>query len=107
MNNIELKNKFEEIQNKISDAESKNQETSTLLKTKYDLLKIGYEKIKEATEDEKFDKSQRKYSMLLSYVNSMKKIAEEIQLPQDEVTALENEVKAEMEKNNLSWLLDI
>jgi len=106
MDNTELKNKFDEIQSQIEEAKAKHQEMKHLLKTKYDLLKIGFEKIKAATSDEKFDKNPNKYSMLLSYANSMKQIAQEIQLPLDEATNFENEVKAEMEKNNLDWLLN-
>lgn len=106
MNKTELKNKFDEIQAKLKEAEDKKQDLTKLLTEKYNLLKEGFEKIKEATSDENFDKNPRKYSMLLSYVNSMKKIAEKINLPDEDVKFMEKELLSEMENNNLSWLLN-
>lgn len=105
MDNQELKIKFEENKNEIEKAKSLNQDISQLLKTKYDLLKIGFEKIQEGTSGEEFNKNPKKYSTLLSYVNSMKKIVEEINIPDNEVILLENEIKEEMKKNQLDWLL--
>ena len=104
-NNQELKIKFEENKIAIEKARSLNQDTTALLKTKYDLLKLGYLAIKNKTEDEKFAQNPRKYSTLLSYINTMKQTAQEAKMPLDEVLKLETEIKAEMDKNKLGWLL--
>lgn len=106
MDNQELKIKFEENKNAIEKAKSLNQDISQLLKTKYDLLKIGFEKIKQGTSGDNFNQNPRKYSTLLSYINSMKKITEETNMSDNEVKLLENEVIEEMKKNNLNWLLN-
>ncbi len=106
MDNQELKLKFEEVKNKIEQGRKENKDVSELLRVQYELLKIGFARIKRDTSEPQFDKNPRKYSTLLSYLNTMKDIAKEIPIPQMEITALENELKAEMKKNNLDWLLN-
>ena len=106
MNNQELKIKFDEVQNKIADARKNNQDVKVLLKEKYELLKIGFARIKRETSSEKFDKNPKKYSTLLSYVNTMKETAKEGGISLSEAETLEKDIKAEMKKNNLDWLLN-
>ena len=106
MDNNELKTKYEEIKNQIEQARKDNKDVSELLKTQYELLKIGFARIKRDTMGTKFDANPQKYSTLLSYLNTMKEIAIEIPISQNEVTALENDVIEEMKKNNLDWLLN-
>lgn len=57
-------------------------------------------------DSQEFSKNPRKYSTLMSYVNTMKKTAQEAKMPLDEVIFLEKEIKEEMGKNNLGWLLN-
>ena len=105
-NNQELKIKFEENKVAIEKAKNLNQDTTALLKTKYDLLKLGYLAIKNKTQGSEFDKNPKKYSTLLSYLNTMKETANEAGMPLIEVLALEKDVEDEMKKNNLDWLLN-
>ena len=105
INNQELKIKFEENKVAIEKAKSLNQDTTALLKTKYDLLKLGFLAIKNKTQGEEFDKNPKKYSTLMSYINNMKQVAKEAKMPLDDVETLENDVKSEMKKNNLDWLI--
>ena len=106
MDNQELKIKFEEIENKLKQARSQNEDVTELLKVKYELLKIGFARIKRDTMDSSFDKNPKKYSTLLSYLNTMKAVATEINMPQNEISSLENDIYEEMKKNNLDWLLN-
>ena len=106
MDNQELKLKFEEVKSKIEQGRKENKDVSELLKMQYELLKIGFARIKRDTTDAQFDKNPKKYATLLSYLNTMKDIAKEIPIPQMEINALENDVKAEMKKNNIDWLLN-
>ena len=106
MDNQELKLKFEEVKKQIEQGRKENKDISELLRVQYELLKIGFARIKRDTSDVRFDKNPEKYSTLLSYLNTMKGIAKEIPIPQMEINALENELKAEMKKNNLDWLLN-
>ena len=106
MDNNELKLKFEKVQKELDASKAENKDVSALLKEKYELLKIGYEKIKNETASSEFDKNPKKYSTLLSYINTMKETAKEGGMPSDEVIVFENEVKEEMKKNNLDWLLN-
>lgn len=106
MDNQELKIKFEENKQKLETARTNGQDVKALLKEKYELLKIGFARIKRETVEEKFDKNPKKYSTLLSYVNTMKETANEAGMPLIEVLALEKDVKDEMEKNDLGWLLN-
>ena len=105
MNNQELKFKFEEVKNKIEQGRKENKDVSELLRTQYELLKIGFARIKRDTMSPQYDKNPEKYSTLLSYLNTMKEIAKEIPIPQIEINALENDVKTEMKRNDLDWLL--
>ena len=106
MDNQELKLKFEEVKNQIEKFKQEGKDTAELLKVKYDLLKVGFERIKERTSDESFDKNPKKYSTLLSYLNSMKEIAQEINLPLNEINTFKSNIVEEMKKNNLDWLLN-
>ena len=106
MDNNELKIKSIAVQQKIDAGRAKGENVEPYLKEKMELLKIGYEKLSEQLKDEKYEKNPRKYSTLLSYVNTMKNIADEIKLPKDEINAMEEDVKAQMAKNNLAWLLN-
>lgn len=106
MDNQQLKAKFEELNNNIAKAKQNGQDIKDLLKEKYELLKIGFARIRRETSDEKYNKNPNKYSTLLSYINTMKEIANEAGMPLIEVIALENDVKEEMKKNNLDWLLN-
>lgn len=105
MDNKELKIKYDEVLKKIDSYKKENKDISDLLKIKYELLKIGYARIRRDTMDSNFDKNPKKYSTLLSYLNTMKEVSKEINMSQNEVQALENEVKNEMKKNGLGWLL--
>ena len=106
MDNQELKVKFDELQQKIEVSKSNNQDIKPLLKEKYDLLKIGFARIKRETSSAEFDKNPKKYSTLLSYVNTMKDIATEAGITLEEAEAMEKDIIAEMKKNNLDWLLN-
>ena len=106
MDNQELKLKFEEVNNQIEQGKKENKDVTELLKVKYELLKIGFARIKRDTMDASFDKNPKKYSTLLSYLNSMKKVADEINLSHSEVESLEKDILEEMKKNNLDWLLN-
>lgn len=106
MNNQQLKEKFEQINTNIDKLKQMGQDVKPLLKEKYELLKIGFARIKRETFDEKFDKNPKKYSTLLSYLNSMKETANEAGMPLIEVLALEKDVHDEMKKNDLDWLLN-
>ena len=106
MDNQELKIKFDEVQKKIETAKANKQDVKSLLKEKYDLLKIGFARIKRETSSEEFDKNPKKYSTLLSYVNTMKETAKEAEISLSESETLEKDVIEEMKKNNLDWLLN-
>lgn len=106
MDNQELKLKFDEIQAKITDAKSKNIDATQYLKEKYNLLKLGYARILRETSAPDFDKNPKKYSTLLSYVNTMKATAKEAGMDLSEAEALETEIKTQMKNNNLDWLLN-
>ena len=106
MDNNELKTKYEEIKTKIEQARKENKNVSELLKVQYELLKIGFARIKRDTMGAQFDNNPKKYSTLLSYLNTMKEIAKEIPLNQNEINALEKDIFEEMKKNNLDWLLN-
>ena len=106
MDNQQLKEKFEENKTRIEAAKQEGQDLTSLLKEKYELLKIGFARIKRETIDEKFDKNPKKYSTLLSYLNTMKETANEACMPLIEILALEKDVKDEMKKNGLDWLLN-
>ena len=106
MDNQQLKEKFEQVNNNIEKAKQAGQDVKALLKEKYELLKIGFARIKRETVEEKFDKNPKKYSTLLSYLNTMKETANEAGMPLIEVLALEKDVHEEMKKNDLSWLLN-
>lgn len=105
MNNQELKTRFEENKKATENARRLNQDVTPFLKTKYDLLKLSFLSIKDKTSANEFDKNPKKYSTLLAYINNMKKTATEAKMPLDDVLELEKQVKEEMEKNNLGWLL--
>ena len=105
MDNKELKVKFDDVQSKIETAKNNNQDIKPLLNEKYELLKIAFARIKRETSSEEFDKNPKKYSTLLSYVNTMKETAKEADISLSEAEALEKDVVEEMKKNNLDWLL--
>lgn len=106
MDNKQLKEKFEQIKNNIETAKQNGQDVKPLLKAKYELLKIGFARIKRETLDEKYDKNPKKYSTLLSYLNTMKETANEAGMPLIEVLALQKDIEEEMKKNDLDWLLN-
>ena len=105
MDNNELKVKSIAVQQKIDNGRAKGENVEPYLKEKMELLQIGYKKLSEQLQDDKFEKNPKKYSTLLSYINTMRNIADEINLPKDNINAMEEDVKAEMKKNNLDWLL--
>ena len=105
MDNQELKLKFEENKNKLEKAKMMNEDTTSLLQEKYSLLKIAYARIKARTSDESLDANPKKYSTLLSYINSMREVATELNLPMQELNLLQSDIENEMKKNNLDWLL--
>ena len=106
MDNQQLKERFEQINANIEAIKQTGQDVKPLLKEKYELLKIGFARIKRETLDEKFDKNPKKYSTLLSYLNTMKETANEAGMPLIEVLALEKDVHDEMKKNDLDLLLN-
>ena len=106
MDNQQLKVRFDELNSRIDIARKNGQDVKILLREKYEMLKIGFARIKRETSEEKYDDNPKKYSTLLAYLNSMKEIAKEAGLPLIEVLALESDIKEEMKKNNLDWLLN-
>ena len=106
MDDMELQTQFESVKTEIAQKRARNEDVSTLLRTQAALLREGYDKILAATSGEEFDQNPRKYSTLLSYINSMRSILIELNDPADEVDALENNVKEQMNKNGLGWLLE-
>lgn len=106
MDNKQLKEKFEEVNNNIAIAKLNGQDVKPLLKEKYELLKIGFARIRRETFDTKFDKNPKKYSTLLSYINTMKETANEAGMSLIEVLAFQKDIEDEMKKNNLDWLLN-
>lgn len=106
MNNEELKIKYNKVNQEISLGKLNNKDITDLLKIKYELLKIGFFKIKDNTISSEFDNNPKKYSTLLSYINMMKEISNEISSFNTEISHLEEGVIAEMKKNKLEWLLD-
>ena len=106
MDNQQLKVRFDELNNRIEEAKQNGLDTKPLLREKYEMLKIGYARIKRETFDEKYNENPKKYSTLLSYLNTMKDVANEAGMSLIEVLALEKDVKEEMKKNNIDWLLD-
>ena len=106
MDNQQLKEKFDNVNKNIEKAKQAGLDVKPILKEKYELLKIGFARIKRETLDEKFNKNPKKYSTLLSYLNTMKETANEAGLPLIEILALEKDVHDEMKKNDLDWLLN-
>ena len=105
MDNQELKIKFEQVQAQIDETKLKGLDVTQYLKEKYNLLKEAYTKIAKETSSPDFDKNPKKYSTLLSYIKSMKETAKEAGMTTLEVDTFENNIKLEMKKNNLDWLL--
>ena len=94
MDNNELKVKSIAVQQKIDNGRAKGENVEPYLKEKMELLQIGYKKLSEQLQDDKFEKNPKKYSTLLSYINTMRNIADEINLPKDNINAMEEDVKA-------------
>ena len=105
MENIELKNRYAVLTEQIAEKKKRKEDVTPLLREQVACLKEGYDKIKLSTSDEKYDKNPKKYSTLLSYIRTMRKILNELNAPTINVDKMEKEVKDEMKKNDLGWLL--
>ena len=105
MDNNELKIKFSEITKQIDVAKAKGEDSSQLLREKMELLQIGYQKLSDSLKEDKYERNPRKYSTLLSYLNSIKEVQKEINVPQDETDREISNIHQEMDKAGLSWLL--
>ena len=105
MENIELKNKYAALTTQIAEKRKRKEDVTPLLREQVACLQEGYDKIKLSTSDKKYDKNPKKYSTLLSYIGTMRKILTELKSPMTEVDKMEKEVKDEMKKNDLGWLL--
>ena len=106
MDNQELKIKFDEIQRKIDAVQKNSDDLLPLLKEKYELLKIGFNKIKNETSGSEFNTNPKKYSTLLSYINTMKDVALQAGISFDEINSMEAEILTLMKSNNMDWLLN-
>lgn len=105
MDNKELKIKSTDVAVRIEQARKKGEDVTPLLREKMELLQIGYKKLSESLKEDKFEKNPKKYSTLLSYLNNIKKIQQEINLPQDETDKEISNIHAEMNRVGLGWLL--
>jgi len=106
MDNIELQSQFENIKIEIEQKRANGEDVTALLRTQVKLLREGYDKISEATSGAEFATNPRKYSTLLSYINNMRSILIELNDPTDEVDVLDSNVREQMDKNGLGWLLE-
>ena len=105
MDNNELKIKFANLSGKIDIAKSQGEDTTPLLKEKIELLQIGYKKLQEALKEDRYEKNPKKYSTLLSYLNNIKAIQNEINIPTSETDKEILNIYSQMEKAGLGWLL--
>ncbi len=105
MDNNELKIKFDTIQKQIDTKRANGENVDTLLAEKIELLQIGYKKLFEQLQEEKFEKNPKKYSTLLSYLNSIKSIQEELKKSTEETDSEINKIEELMKKAGLGWLL--
>ena len=105
MDNNELKVKFSEVTKQIDVAKAKGEVPSQLLREKMELLQIGYKKLSESLTEDKYEKNPKKYSTLLSYLNSIKEVQKEINVSQEETDREISKIHQEMDNAGLGWLL--
>ena len=105
MDNKELKIKSTDVAVRIEQARKNGEDVTPLLREKMELLQIGYKKLSESLKEDKFESNPKKYSTLLSYLNNIKKIQQEINLPQDETDKEISSIHAQMDKIGLGWLI--
>jgi len=107
MYNIDLQKQYENVRVEIEQKRTRNEDVTALLRAQVKLLREGYDKISEATSGAEFAQNPRKYSTLLSYINNMRSVLNELNDPTKEVDELEKNLKEQMNKNGLGWLLEI
>ena len=105
MDNNELKVKFDNVQKRIVACKSKGEDVAPLMKEKMELLQIGYKKLSEQLTEDKFEKNPKKYSTLLQYLNNIKVIQAELNIPQNETDSEIQKIHNQMDKAGLGWLL--
>ena len=105
MDNKELKIKSTDVAVRIKEARKNGEDVTPLLREKMELLQIGYKKLFESLKEDKFERNPKKYSTLLSYLNNIKDIQKEINLPQDETDREISNIHAQMDRVGLGWLL--
>ena len=102
----ELATQFDELQKKIKEKQQKGDDVTELLYKKIELLSQAYDRLYLVLQDEKYNRNPRKYSTLVSYLNTIKGVQLELGLSTDETEVKIHSVENQMRKSGLGWILD-
>ena len=102
----ELTIRYKELQKQIQEQQQNGEDITVLLREKIDLLTQYYHRLSDALQDKKYEKNPRKYSTLVSYLNTIKKIQIELNESTQETEKEILSVETEMRNAGLGWILD-